>query len=161
MLGQRGRDGEGGQAIWPGSYYDITLSCRWQTLLSVDDMVEKVLGRLESLGLLSDTYIFYTSDHGYHTGELEPPAVFFVRVEERSFVRIALAQSHFQSFVADAPHCLWNVLGSIPAVSRWVRGRTWSEDNLEGLPQGHCKSSVDSTEMDQRSDPILGQNLTS
>ena len=42
---------------------------RWQTLLSVDDLVEKLVKRLEFSGELNDTYIFYTSDNGYHTGK--------------------------------------------------------------------------------------------
>ncbi|XP_066495449.1 N-acetylglucosamine-6-sulfatase-like [Tiliqua scincoides] len=54
-------------------FLDNVYRMRWQTLLSVDDMVEKVLGRLESLGLLRDTYVFYTSDHGYHTGQFSLP----------------------------------------------------------------------------------------
>lgn len=42
---------------------------RWQTLLSVDDLVEKLVKRLEFSRELNDTYIFYTSDNGYHTGK--------------------------------------------------------------------------------------------
>uniref|UniRef100_K7FHV4 Sulfatase N-terminal domain-containing protein n=1 Tax=Pelodiscus sinensis TaxID=13735 RepID=K7FHV4_PELSI len=45
---------------------------RWQTLLSVDDLVEQVMGRLKALDLLASTYVFYTSDNGYHAGELGP-----------------------------------------------------------------------------------------
>lgn len=44
-------------------------SCRWQTLLSVDDLVENIVKKLEVRGELDDTYIFFTSDNGYHTGE--------------------------------------------------------------------------------------------
>lgn len=41
---------------------------RWRTLLSVDDLVEKVVKKLEAQGELENTYIFFTSDNGYHTG---------------------------------------------------------------------------------------------
>lgn len=43
-------------------------ACSWQTLLSVDDLVEKIVKRLEVRGELDNTYIFFTSDNGYHTG---------------------------------------------------------------------------------------------
>lgn len=43
-------------------------TCSWQTLLSVDDLVEKIVKRLEVRGELDNTYIFFTSDNGYHTG---------------------------------------------------------------------------------------------
>lgn len=43
-------------------------STRWRTLLSVDDLVEKVVKKLEVQGELDNTYIFFTSDNGYHTG---------------------------------------------------------------------------------------------
>ncbi|XP_063167168.1 N-acetylglucosamine-6-sulfatase-like [Candoia aspera] len=54
-------------------FLDNVYRARWQTLLSVDDMVEKVLGQLKSLNLLDSTYVFYTSDHGYHTGQFSLP----------------------------------------------------------------------------------------
>lgn len=43
-------------------------ACRWRTLLSVDDLVETIVKRLEVRGELDNTYIFFTSDNGYHTG---------------------------------------------------------------------------------------------
>lgn len=46
----------------------ILLACRWRTLLSVDDLVETLVKRLEIRGELDNTYIFFTSDNGYHTG---------------------------------------------------------------------------------------------
>jgi N-acetylglucosamine-6-sulfatase len=50
-------------------YFHPLFASRWQTLLSVDDLVEKLVKRLEFTGELDNTYIFYTSDNGYHTGE--------------------------------------------------------------------------------------------
>ena len=46
---------------------------RWRTLLSVDDMVEGLVTRLEQENLINNTYIMYTSDHGYHLGEFGMP----------------------------------------------------------------------------------------
>lgn len=37
-------------------------------MLSVDDLVEKIVKGLEVRGELDNTYIFFTSDNGYHTG---------------------------------------------------------------------------------------------
>jgi N-acetylglucosamine-6-sulfatase len=46
---------------------------RWQTLLSVDDLVEDVVITLSNLGVLNDTYIIFTSDNGYHIGQHAQP----------------------------------------------------------------------------------------
>jgi N-acetylglucosamine-6-sulfatase len=42
---------------------------RRQTLLSVDEMVQNVIQTLSETGQLSNTYVFFTSDNGYHQGQ--------------------------------------------------------------------------------------------
>uniref|UniRef100_A0A8D3E704 N-acetylglucosamine-6-sulfatase n=1 Tax=Scophthalmus maximus TaxID=52904 RepID=A0A8D3E704_SCOMX len=54
-------------------FLDDAFRKRWRTLLSVDDLVEKIVKRLEVRGELDNTYIFFTSDNGYHMGQFSLP----------------------------------------------------------------------------------------
>jgi N-acetylglucosamine-6-sulfatase len=51
------------------SYNDGFQRTRLQTLQSVDEMVEGIVERLKSHDMLENTYIFYTSDNGYHISQ--------------------------------------------------------------------------------------------
>jgi N-acetylglucosamine-6-sulfatase len=46
---------------------------RVETLQALDDLVEGVVNKLQSSGQLSNTYIVFTSDNGYHHGEHRIP----------------------------------------------------------------------------------------
>lgn len=48
---------------------DQVYRSRWETLLSVDEMVADIIGALETQALLDNTYVVFTSDNGYHIGQ--------------------------------------------------------------------------------------------
>ncbi|GKZ17828.1 extracellular sulfatase Sulf-1 [Aspergillus brasiliensis] len=51
------------------AYNDEFYRERLRALQGVDELVEKIVLRLEDAGILENTYIFYTSDNGYHIGQ--------------------------------------------------------------------------------------------
>jgi len=52
---------------------DNAYRSRWRCLKSVDDLVESIMNALNETDLLDDTYIMFSSDHGYHTGQFSLP----------------------------------------------------------------------------------------
>lgn len=50
-------------------YNDEFQRSRLRALQAVDEMVETLVHKLEAHGVLDETYIFYTTDNGYHIGQ--------------------------------------------------------------------------------------------
>ena len=67
----------------------------------VDDLAASVVGTLDDLGVLDSSYIFYSSDHGYHLGEWK----LWRSVADEVYTRIfrAAAQDH-AGYGIDARH---------------------------------------------------------
>jgi arylsulfatase A-like enzyme len=55
-------------------FLDLHMRDRWGTLFSIDDMLAEVAKAVDGLPeIASNTYIMYTSDHGYHLGQFRIP----------------------------------------------------------------------------------------
>ncbi|OZJ06847.1 hypothetical protein BZG36_00041 [Bifiguratus adelaidae] len=50
-------------------FLDFFYRQRIRTLQALDELIDDVVGQLEESGVLDNTYIFYTSDNGYHLGQ--------------------------------------------------------------------------------------------
>jgi extracellular sulfatase Sulf len=50
-------------------FSDLLHRRRLLTLLSADDAIHRLYKSLERRGMLDNTYIFLSSDHGYHLGQ--------------------------------------------------------------------------------------------
>jgi arylsulfatase A-like enzyme len=46
---------------------------RLQSMLAIEDMMEKIIATLDTSGAMANTYIFFTSDNGFHLGEHRLP----------------------------------------------------------------------------------------
>lgn len=49
-------------------WIDFDFRRRLQSLKGIDDLVEGVISKLEDLNILENTYVVYTSDNGWHSG---------------------------------------------------------------------------------------------
>jgi N-acetylglucosamine-6-sulfatase len=58
---------------------------RLQSMLAVDDMIGNLVKTLKQSGELNNTYIFFTSDHGFHLGEHRLGAGKWTPYEEERF----------------------------------------------------------------------------
>ena len=56
------------------NYSDQRWARRLRSTMSVDDVLAAVVAQLERAGVLEDTYILYTSDHGYSLGGFRLPS---------------------------------------------------------------------------------------
>lgn len=55
------------------AYLDHFYRARLRALQAVDELVDRLVARLDEAGILDDTYIIYTSDNGYHIGQHRLP----------------------------------------------------------------------------------------
>lgn len=51
------------------AYNDEYQRARLRSLQPVDEMIENLVKMLEAKGVLDNTYIFYTTDNGYHISQ--------------------------------------------------------------------------------------------
>ena len=91
-----------------GASFDKQYADRWRTLLSVDDLVEAVVGTLATLGILDKTYIFYTSDNGFHLGHL----------------RLGAGKGHFYEFDARLPMLIRGPRVAVNSTPGFIAGNT-------------------------------------
>ncbi|KAJ5581437.1 hypothetical protein N7535_000057 [Penicillium sp. DV-2018c] len=50
-------------------YIDEFQRCRLRALRAVDEMIGKLIEKLEAVGELDNTYVFFSTDNGYHLGQ--------------------------------------------------------------------------------------------
>ncbi|KAH8892108.1 Arylsulphatase [Thozetella sp. PMI_491] len=55
------------------TYNDEWYRQRLRSLQSIDELVEQVTNKLDSHGILDNTYIFYSTDNGFHIGQHRMP----------------------------------------------------------------------------------------
>ena len=56
---------------WDSWRQDIAYRNRSCALLDLDDLIGKVLDAVDAAGVKENTWVFFSSDNGYHLGEHE------------------------------------------------------------------------------------------
>merc|ERR1712232_1109718 len=54
-------------------FEDRIMRDRWGALMSIDDLVADIVKTLDEEGVLDNTYVLFSSDHGYHLGQFRIP----------------------------------------------------------------------------------------
>lgn len=54
-------------------FEDRIMRDRWGALMSIDDLVAGIVKTLEEEGVSDNTYVLFSSDHGYHLGQFRIP----------------------------------------------------------------------------------------
>ncbi|GLV36749.1 uncharacterized protein CBL_02416 [Carabus blaptoides fortunei] len=55
------------------SHLDQIQEHRFESLLAVDEMVQRIVSKVERTGQLNNTFVIYTSDNGFHIGQFVQP----------------------------------------------------------------------------------------
>jgi arylsulfatase A-like enzyme len=50
-------------------YIDEFQRCRLRALQAVDELIGELVEKLDKAGVLDNTYIFFSTDNGYHIGQ--------------------------------------------------------------------------------------------
>ncbi|MFN8556233.1 MAG: sulfatase [Dehalococcoidia bacterium] len=111
---------------------DATYRRRLQSLLAVEDMLERLDAALAETGALDNTYVFFTSDHGYHIGQHRMPAGKLTPYDEDVRVRLIVrgpgvpAGHTANSLVANLDLAPTFAALAGAAAPEWVDGRSFA-----------------------------------
>ncbi|KAG2452192.1 hypothetical protein HYH02_003223 [Chlamydomonas schloesseri] len=67
---------------WDPAWTDKHYRTRAQSMLTIDQQLDRLVTKLECLGILNNTYIFFTSDNGFKLGQHNIPSEKFTYFEE-------------------------------------------------------------------------------
>ena len=120
---------------------------RRQSLLAIDDMVKRLVDTLTELDQLDNTYIFFTSDNGYHQGEHRLESGKMTAYEEDLHIPLSVrgpgvpAGATISALTANVDYAPTFVeIGSAIQPS-WVDGRSLVP-LLKGLPAGPWRQAL-------------------